>query len=90
MCGAVFSTCVVQAANMGQHLAGGNSSRCPELEVWTAHHRLRGGLGRAGDRPDGRHVDLCAWGETKAGVARAILLENGPYLLRGLWLILAP
>ena len=27
--------CVVRDANMGHQLAGGNSSWCPELEVWT-------------------------------------------------------
>ena len=29
--------CVVRDANMGQQLAGGNSSWCPELESRTAH-----------------------------------------------------
>ena len=27
--------CVVRGVNVGQHLAGGNSSWCPELKVWT-------------------------------------------------------
>ena len=32
------TACVVRDANTGHHLAGWNSSWCPELEVWTTHH----------------------------------------------------
>ena len=31
--------CAVHIAHMGQQLADGNSSCCPELEVWTKTHR---------------------------------------------------
>ena len=33
----LIGPCVVRDANMGHQLAGGNSSWCPELEVWTTH-----------------------------------------------------
>ena len=32
--------CVVRDANMGHHLADGNSGWCPELESRTTHRRL--------------------------------------------------
>ena len=33
----IAHACVVQTANMGHHLAGGNHSWCPELESRTTH-----------------------------------------------------
>ena len=47
--------CVVQDANMGHHLAGGNSSWCPELEYRTTHRwsgrcSPKRSAGPAGDR----------------------------------------